>query len=167
MTDGGSRAGANGFVRGHNVWARTILPVADELGWERLLPRVGAAVTRRHQRLLAEHGLTPTSAALLAVLARVDGPSHRELAGHLALTPATLTPVVDQLEKAGDIHRERDPQDRRVVRVSITPAGRDRLRTASAAAAAGLATDLPVPPAEHADLIRAYLLDVLAGLDGG
>lgn len=142
-------------------------PVTDELGWERLLPRAGAAVTRQHQRLLAEHGLTPTSSALLAVLTRADGQSHRELAGHLALTPATLTPVVDQLERAGDIRRERDPRDRRVVRVSITPAGRDRLRTASAAAAAGLATGLPVPPAEHAEPIRAYLLEVLAALDGG
>lgn len=143
------------------------LTVADELGWERLLPRVGAAVTRRHQRLLAEHGLTPTSAALLAVLARADGQSHRELAGHLRLTPATLTSVVDQLERAGDVRRERDPLDRRVVRVSITPAGRDRLRTASAAAAAGLAASLPAPPAGHAELIRTYLLDVLAALDGG
>jgi DNA-binding MarR family transcriptional regulator len=111
--------------------------------------------------------LTPTSAALLGVLERADGRSHRELAGHLGLTPATLTPVVDLLERSGDIDRERDPRDRRVVRVTITPAGRERLRVASAAAATGLASSLPAPPAEHAELIRTYLLDVLAALDAG
>jgi DNA-binding MarR family transcriptional regulator len=137
----------------------------DAAGWERLLPRVGGAVARSHRRLLAEHGLTTTSAALLDVLDRHAGLCHRELAGRLALAPATLTPVVDALAAAGDVDRARDPRDRRVVRLSITPAGRARLRTATAAVSAALRTTLPTPPPAHAPLIRAYLLTVLTALD--
>jgi MarR family transcriptional regulator, organic hydroperoxide resistance regulator len=142
-----------------------VCPVTDP-GWERLLIRAGTVVARRRQRLLAGHGLSPTSLALLAELDRADGLSHRELAAELDLTPATLTPVVDALAAAGSIRRARDPRDRRVVRLSITPAGRDRLRSVSAEVAAGMGAALPVPPADHADQVRAYLASVLTALDG-
>jgi DNA-binding MarR family transcriptional regulator len=133
--------------------------------WERLLVRAGTVVARRRQRLLAGHGLSATALALLAALDREDGLSHRELAAELGLTPATLTPVVDALDGAGSIRRARDGRDRRVVRLSITPAGRDRLRSVSAAVAAGMRSALPEPPPEHADQVRAYLAAVLDVLD--
>src|SRR5688500_2544740 len=99
------------------------VPDADDpaaLGWERLLPLVGATVTRRHHELLAAHGLSPTAAALLAELDRHGRLSHREAAARLERTPATLTPVADALERAGSITRQRDPGDRRVVRIALT-----------------------------------------------
>jgi DNA-binding MarR family transcriptional regulator len=136
-----------------------------DVPWERLLVRVGTVVARRQQRLLAGHGLSPTSLGLLGALDRADGLSHRELAAELDLTPATLTPVVDALDAAGSIRRARDPGDRRVVRVSITPAGRARLRAVSAEVAAGMRAALPAPLPEHADPVRAYLGAVLAVLD--
>jgi DNA-binding MarR family transcriptional regulator len=49
-------------------------------------------------------------------------------AGRLAaaadLTPASTTQMLDALEKRGMVVRERDPGDRRVVVVAITPEGR-------------------------------------------
>lgn len=142
-----------------------MVPRMTDVPWERLLVRVGTVVARRQQRLLAGHGLSPTSLGLLAALDRADGLSHRELAAELDLTPATLTPVVDALDAAGSLHRVRDPSDRRVVRLSLTPAGRDRLRSASAEVAEGMRTTLPAPPPEHADQVRAYLTAVLDVLD--
>jgi MarR family transcriptional regulator, organic hydroperoxide resistance regulator len=143
---------------------------------EVLLERVGAAVTRHRRRIAAAHGLTPTTMAVLAALggidagalddpdgARgradpVDAPSHRELAGRLGLTPATLTPVLDALEAAGEVRRERDRTDRRVVRLHRTPAGRARLALAPSAR-------LPRPDPEVDRAVRAWLLAVLAAAE--
>jgi MarR family transcriptional regulator, organic hydroperoxide resistance regulator len=144
------------------------VPDADDpagLPWEVLLPRVGAAVTACHRSLLAEHGLSPTGLALLSALDHRDGLSHRELAAHLGRTPATLTPVVDALERAGSVGRARDARDRRVVRLSLTGAGRERLRRATAAVADLLPARLPSPRPEHAAVVRGYLVSVLVALD--
>jgi DNA-binding MarR family transcriptional regulator len=123
-----------------------------------LLPRVGAAVDRHRRRLAARCGLTATALAVLAALDPDDGPSHRDLAARLGIGPATLTPVLDLLEAGGHVRRERDPADRRIVRVRRTPLGRQRLAAAEPVA-------LPEPAPDHEPVLRAYLLAVLAAVD--
>jgi MarR family transcriptional regulator, organic hydroperoxide resistance regulator len=124
-----------------------------------LLPRVGAAVARHRRRLAAHSGLTPTAVDVLAALDPGDAPSHREIAARLGLSPATLTPVLDALEAGGQVRRERDALDRRVVRVRRTPAGQALL------AAAQPTSRLPAPANGHEPAIRSYLLAVLAALE--
>jgi DNA-binding MarR family transcriptional regulator len=54
-----------------------------------------------------------------------QGPlSPSELARRARLHPATVTGILDRLERGGWIHRERDPDDRRGV---VVEAARDRL----------------------------------------
>lgn len=132
----------------------------------KLLPWVGSAVNRRFQGLAAEHGMSPTALGVLGVLGHRDGLSHRELAGALGLAPATLTSVIDALENATELRRERDPQDRRVVRLHITAAGRERLRTTSEQVSARFRAAVPLPSPEDEKVIRAYLIQVLVALDG-
>ncbi len=133
---------------------------------EELVARAGAAVDRHRRRLAAGHGLTPTAIAVLAALddrtaggQALPAPSHRELAGRVALTPATLTPVLDALEAAGEVVRRRDGADRRVVRLHRTSAGRARL------AAATRVSGLPRAAPEVEPAVRAYLLAVLAAAE--
>jgi MarR family transcriptional regulator, organic hydroperoxide resistance regulator len=123
-----------------------------------LLSRVGAAVDRYRRRLAARHGLTPTAIGVLAALDGDAAPSHRELAAQVGLSPATLTPVLDLLEAAGRIRRERDPTDRRVVRLHRTPVGRASLSAAEP-------VRLPEPDPAYEPAVRAYLLAVLAAVD--
>lgn len=123
---------------------------------EVLLPRVGAAVARHHRRLAARHGLTPTAVAVLAALDPGDLPSHRDLAARVGLSPATLTPVLDRLERSGDVRRERNTVDRRVVNVYRTTAGEARLT--GAGRMAGRLSRL-APECEPA--VRRWLLAVL------
>ncbi|WP_219413123.1 MarR family winged helix-turn-helix transcriptional regulator [Pseudonocardia nigra] len=137
-------------------------PRPERMPLARLLPRVGTAVARRFARAAAEHGLTPTAFGVLGLLAGSDAVSHRELAAHLGLAPGTLTPVVDTLEARGELRRRRDRGDRRVVRLSITNAGRERLREASGGIAAAMGAALPEPAPEHAAIVRDYLLAVLS-----
>jgi DNA-binding MarR family transcriptional regulator len=126
---------------------------------EVLLPRVGAAVARHRRRLTARHGLTPTAVEVLAAL-DCDASSQRDLAARVGLSPATLTPVLDALEGAGHVRRERDRNDRRFARLHRTSSGQERL----AAATRGHAR-LPRPAPEHEPAIRAYLLAVLAAAE--
>jgi DNA-binding MarR family transcriptional regulator len=126
---------------------------------EMLLVRVGAAVARHHRRLAARHGLTPTAAAVLAALDTGDAPSHRDLAARVGLGPATITPVLDRLEAAAEIRRERDPDDRRVVRVHRTAAGAARVAGATSP------ERLPGPAPEIECALRAWLLAVLAAAE--
>jgi DNA-binding MarR family transcriptional regulator len=131
---------------------------------DRLLVRAGLAVQRFTRGVAAAHGLSATALDLLGALVELDEVSHRDLAGHLRLAPATLTPVLDALEGTGAVTRVRDGRDRRVVRVSITSRGRDRHAEAATAVAAAVA-ELPAPPPDRAPLVRAYLIDLLEAMD--
>ncbi len=123
-----------------------------------LLVRAGQAAGRAHQQAAAEHGLTSTAMGVLDELSRGNGgTSHRELAARLGITPATLTPVVDALAGSGDLTRERDPSDRRVVRLSITARGRERIAVAAEAVELAVRARTPLMP----PMVREYLLAVL------
>ena len=52
--------------------------------------------------------------------------SQRELADRVLVTGSTLTHHLDRLEADGFIVRTRDTDDRRVVRISLTSAGKHR-----------------------------------------
>ncbi len=132
--------------------------------------RTGSALQRFTRRAAAAHGLSGTGLDVLAALVELadvaehDELSQRDLAGHLRLAPATLTPVLDALEAAGALTRVRDAADRRVVRVLITPRGRERHAAAAADVADALA-GLPTPSPRQAALIRVHLLRVLDAVD--
>lgn len=53
-----------------------------------------------------------------------------ELANRILFSKSGLTRVVDRMEEAGLVRRERPPSDRRAVNVVITPEGLDALRAA-------------------------------------
>ncbi len=137
----------------------------ESTGLAELLTRAGQAVGRFQRRAAAAHGLSTTAMGVLAALSRSAGTSHRELAARLGVSPATLTPVVDALDAAGDLTRHRDPGDRRVVRLSITGSGRARIAAASAAVESAVAERMPAT--EHAAAVREHLLAVLTAFDDG
>lgn len=101
------------------------------------------AVTNEVERLLLEiikmlytrdtqvHGLWDLPVAQLRVLNVLGrGPDERkpamgELADALGAALSTATQIVERIEKRGLVQREHsDPDDRRVVRLALTPAGR-------------------------------------------
>lgn len=51
-------------------------------------------------------------------------PTLGYIARQLMVTPAVVTGIVDRLERRGFVRRTPDPEDRRVVRLSLTEAGR-------------------------------------------
>jgi len=77
-------------------------------------------------------GLTPSQYRIMK-LAGAGGERSTRLAQRLAVAKPTLTATADGLVAAGYACRAAEPGDRRVVRLSLTPAGRAALDRADAA----------------------------------
>ena len=82
-------------------------------------------------------GLTPSQYRIMK-LAGGGGERSTRLAQRLAVAKPTLTATADGLVAAGYASRAAEPGDRRVVRLSLTPAGRAALDRADAAYSAWL-----------------------------
>ncbi|HWK68099.1 MAG TPA: MarR family transcriptional regulator [Rhizobiaceae bacterium] len=66
-------------------------------------------------------GLTPTALECLDLIQLRGRATAGELARHTGLTTGAVTSLIDRLEHAGYVTRERDPHDRRRVYVSLRP----------------------------------------------
>lgn len=86
------------------------------------LQRAAESVSARVHALLPD-GLTVTQFGVLESLHHIGPLCQGELAEKLLRSGGNLTLVVDNLEKAGLVVRERDPADRRFVVVKLTDKG--------------------------------------------
>jgi DNA-binding MarR family transcriptional regulator len=89
----------------------------------------GDVVSRGEAEFLARHGLNQARLIVLVLLDNSENASMRssELAEHAGVSRATVTGLLDTMEKAGLVERRDDPRDRRASRVRITAAGSARL----------------------------------------
>lgn len=96
--------------------------------------RVEALSKRLRQfqsRTLKETGLTPSQYYILGLLSMQDGQPLKELATTLNCSRATMTGIIDTMEKKGLVQRILNRQDRRSFQVCLTGEGRDLLRASS------------------------------------
>jgi DNA-binding MarR family transcriptional regulator len=97
------------------------------------LLRTGDELSRSQQTYLAQHNMSQGRFTVLMLLLRAAGPrgccgaqpatvcNPAELADRAGVTRATMTGLIDTLEKDGFVKREPDPSDRRMMTVSLTP----------------------------------------------
>ena len=78
----------------------------------------------RAHTLLEEIGLYRGQPHVLRALWEEEGRTHSELAARLHVQPATITRMIQRMERAGFVERRSDPEDQRVSRVYLTEAGR-------------------------------------------
>ena len=95
----------------------------------RALLRVALRLKRQVQPVLADQDLT---GAQFGTLMRIpdEGIPLTKLAAAAWSDPGNASGVVDRLERSGLVTRHPDLQDRRVVVVKLTRAGRERLHAA-------------------------------------
>jgi len=95
---------------------------------EQLLLRVSWMEQRRFAQDIAGLGLTPPQFFVLrSILTGGAHPTMSALAFDTLQHCATVTGIVDRLEKMGLVTRQRDAADRRQVLVELTPAGYELL----------------------------------------
>ena len=80
---------------------------------------------RNFLQKLEPYGLTPFHYLVLCCLWQQDGLSSSEIADKLKQLGATLTGVVDRMEKRDLVYRKRNVNDRRVVQIWLTEEGKN------------------------------------------
>lgn len=96
--------------------------------WRVFLECAFALIDILDAELQAERGITLRWYDVLVHLEDADGLRMNELAGRILSSKSGLTRVIDRMEEAGLVRRERPSDDRRVVQVFITPEGLEALR---------------------------------------
>jgi MarR family transcriptional regulator, organic hydroperoxide resistance regulator len=118
------------------------MPLSDYLCFA--IYSANLAFGKAYKPILDELGLTYTQYITTIALWEQDHQTVSGLGEKLFLESNTLTPILKKLEAMGYLERQRDPEDERQVRVSLTKSGR-RLRekalTMDLAKATGLTPD--------------------------
>jgi MarR family 2-MHQ and catechol resistance regulon transcriptional repressor len=119
------------------------------------LMRATESLSARLGRALHASGLTYGQLSVLEALHHL-GPMHAcDLGAKLLRSNANMTTVLDNLERVGLVVRERLEDDRRFVRVSLTPAGKKRIAAVFPAHVAEITGALAaLTPAEQDELGR-------------
>lgn len=143
--------------------------VRDPLALDRQVCFALAVAARQvvglYRPVLEPLGLTHPQYLVMLALWERDCRSLRNLAETLALDPGTLSPLVKRLEAAGLVRRERDPQDERLLAVTLTPAGRALRREAERVPGQIVARlGLPVAELQH---LNDVLRTVISAATGG
>ena len=79
-------------------------------------------------KMKSQHGIQHGQGHVLGMLMKHNDVAQKELAQWLNIRPASLTDLLEKLERDQLIVRSRDQNDRRVVRVSITEKGQQIVR---------------------------------------
>jgi DNA-binding MarR family transcriptional regulator len=94
------------------------------------LRRLMRAADMHSQKLVREAGLTTPQLLVMQAIEKEGNPSTSALARHIVVSQATVTRIIDRLELAGSVRREKSKTDKRVVNVSLTEAGKAKLEAA-------------------------------------
>ncbi|MBX5476936.1 MAG: MarR family transcriptional regulator [Clostridia bacterium] len=113
---------------------------------ELLLRRTAFLVRQHGRRILDRFDITPPQFDALQILVHNDQLTMGDLCQRLYLASSTVTDLVQRMERAGFVRRERDPVDRRLVRLTVLDKGRRLIE-------------------EVIDERRAYLESVLAHME--
>lgn len=121
------------------------------------LMRAAQAVSERAHRHLAEAGLTVSQFAVLEALHHLGPLAQRDLCTKLLLSGGNMTVVVRNLERRGLVSRARDPRNRRLMIVDLTPAGRRLIARRFPVHAAAVAREAAVLSAREQEELAGLL----------
>ncbi len=112
------------MIRGATILEMPIDNSKDLALMTGLYRTTNAAVRELDQRLSRDLDVTFVQAVTLLAIRSFDRPQPHLVADYLSQQSQTVTGVLDRLERAGHISRQRDLGDRRAVRLELTDSGR-------------------------------------------
>jgi DNA-binding MarR family transcriptional regulator len=96
-----------------------------------LLAQLGHHAATLFAEQVATIELSPPHAGILRAIAAEPGRSQQALSAQLGMLPSRVVVYVDELEQRGYVERRRNPDDRRLHALYLTPAGKRLLRKLS------------------------------------
>jgi DNA-binding MarR family transcriptional regulator len=90
-----------------------------------LISQVHFALRSRTEAALKKYAVTGIQYTVLSVLAHRDGLSSADLSRRFYVTPQSMGQLLSSLEERGLLARNEDMSNRRILRVSLTDAGRE------------------------------------------
>jgi DNA-binding MarR family transcriptional regulator len=138
----------------------------DEGSDYRLDDAAGFLLRRAHQRatehfnaVMDRHDVTPVQFAAMAKLLEMQPLSQNQLGRLTAMDPATISSVIARLVKRGWIVQAADPNDARLVMLSLSSEGRAAAEEMRAVAGEVTARILqPIPARDRARFMRLLAL---------
>src|SRR5438105_5078853 len=115
---------------------RSALPI-DSPARRRLPPLLRQAwysLNQAFRRRIAHLGLTPDQFTVMRTLLENEGVTQRELTQIMSSDPNTVASLLERMERAGFVSRQKHEEDRRARRVRLKALGRRRYEAARVAA---------------------------------
>lgn len=88
------------------------------------LSRAAATFGKKASDQIQTTGLTQSQFGVIETLGHLGGMTMCEISRKMLVSGGNMTVVVDNLEKQGLVERVRSKEDRRAIRISLTPAGK-------------------------------------------
>ena len=118
------------------------------------LVRASDSVLARLSAKLEPQGLTMPQFGILEAIYHLGPVCQKTLAEKLLRSGGNITIVVDNLEKLGLVRRVRQDDDRRMMRIHLTPRGRKRIARVFPSHASQIAREFSVLSAAEQKLLR-------------
>ncbi len=94
------------------------------------LRRITRAIDLHSKKLQRETGLTTSQLLLLEAVVKLDTSTPSNIAKEVQLSQATVTNLVDRMERNELVLRQKSTADKRVVEVQLTEKGRQMVKRA-------------------------------------
>jgi len=111
--------------------------------------------------------LGPSDLVALGHLHSAGSMAPKELSALMGVTSGTMTALLDRVEKAGFLKRERNPEDRRGLLIHLTPAGQHSVQWVYEQFDAVIRQSITKVPASSVDELHFLLEQLSDTLDGG
>lgn len=130
------------------------------------LRKITRAIDLHSKQLAGAFGLTGPQLVCLRTINKRGSITPSELATQVSLSQATVTGIVDRLAARQLVKRERNEEDRRLVTVSISEAGKSLVNSAPSPLQEKFAKKLNELSTEERAIISLVLNKIVAMMDG-
>jgi DNA-binding MarR family transcriptional regulator len=122
------------------------------------------ALMRLHRqyarRIIAAQNIKPRDISVLRFISENESVKVSQVQHYIHNSPSTASALIAGMEKAGYLSRTRSPEDRRVVLVTLTPAGRALLQTTPLGGMPLLRRELQALPQERLREMAGVLAEI-------
>lgn len=129
------------------------------------LRRITRAIDLHSKKLQKQSGLTTSQLLVMETIAKLGQASPSAIAREIMLSQATVTSLIDRLERNGLVVRERSADDKRLVRVRLTESGQAKVDDAPELLQAGFLRELRLLPDWQRNMLISSLQHIAFMMD--